>query len=161
MGVSYVPICACMYVFPTLPLPLRLPAVLPKYLSKFSVLGLSLCVYFAFKLFMKSVNMQHGSTLLYMYVSIVFRSLSKIEANQFNAFLLNITYISRSWSPNWRNTSAKFSPGPGDNFRARLIVVNVAWFAYEMNYAAGADLPTPPTPHKVPSWAWHGVLNYY
>lgn len=89
-------------------------------------------VCFAFKLFMALVNMQHWSTLLYLlylWHLVPYRAWKLINLMHFYS-----TYISHSWSPNWRNTTAKFSPGArAANFRARLIVVNVAWFAYEMN----------------------------
>lgn len=91
-------------------------------------------VCFAFKLFMALVNMQHWSTLLYLlylWHLVPYRAWKLINLMHFYS-----THISHSWSPNWRNTTAKFSPGAREaNFRARLIVVNVAWFAYEMNYS--------------------------
>lgn len=62
MGVSYVPICALPYTYPY---PL---CCLNTYQSfRFSVYRY---VYFAFKLFMKLVNMQHGSTSIYFYIHI-------------------------------------------------------------------------------------------
>lgn len=51
------------------------------------------------------------------------------------------------------------SPPTGANFRARLIVVNVAWFAYEMNYAAPAELPPFSGREREREEAWYPILN--